>query len=96
MKLGAILAGFVVGNILLAAVVHWMMAVVEIRKLGVPHPWQMVASTSLFNSGPWMLGVAGMFAYYTHSEPWAPWVLGGAVGWFAYFGLLMATARRRG
>ena len=87
--------GMLAGNIIIAAVSSWMRAIVEVRATYPQHPWRMVALTSLFNSGPWLLIVASAFAYYVHSEKWAPSFLVGVLVWWGYVGVLMAITYSR-
>ena len=94
--LGWAIGGLIAGNIVLAVIWHWIRAIFEVLKTGEPaHRWRRVALTSLFNGGPWMIVAVGIFVYYEHSEPWAPWFLGGAAAWMALLGFLVAVTRRR-
>jgi hypothetical protein len=67
--------GFVVGNLLFAAVGRWIAGVYTIvkdpTKAGARAKHWKVASVTLFSSGPWMLVAVGFFAYHVQSKPWA-------------------------
>ena len=84
----ALVAGFLAGNLVSTTVGHWIVASAEILHSS-PQGWRMVAAASLFNSGPWLLVVVGVVAYYVHSEPWAVWFFGGLGGAVFLLGGLM-------
>jgi zinc transporter ZupT len=94
----AAIGGFLAAMVVVTATSNWGRAIVEVRRTYERHPWRMVVLTSLFNSGPWSLIVAGIFVYYEHSAQWAPWFFGGAAVWLLYVGalMLMVLARSRG
>src|SRR5262245_18917694 len=88
--------GMLAGNVLVSGISSWVRAIVEVRRTYASgHPWRMVVLTSLFNAGPWILVVAGLFAYYVHAAEWAPWFFGGAIVWVMYLGGLMLIVYTR-
>jgi hypothetical protein len=69
------LAGLAAGVLIVSAAVSWLHKMSGIRK--EQGGWKAVLLFSLFNSAPWTLVAAGVFAYFTYSQPWAPWLFAG-------------------
>jgi hypothetical protein len=84
-NIGLLMVGFLIGNLIVSRVALWVGAVLEILESS-SQGWRMAVAASLFIDGPWMLLVFGVFAYFVRSEPWAPWLIGGAVAALAFFG----------
>ena len=71
----------------------WVRAIVEVlRGESLRRRWGMVLAVSLFNAGPWGIFAAVIFAYYEHSEPWAPWFFGGVAIGVLIIGVLATRA----
>ena len=68
LNLGATLGGFVAGNVLVSGLLHWVSALVEIRKAtariggNAAYVGHLLIGTVL-NSGPWSLLVAASFSF---------------------------------
>jgi hypothetical protein len=96
-NIGLLMAGFFLGNLISSRVALWIGLILEILESS-SQGWRMAVAASLFTDGPWMLLVFGVFAYFVRSEPWAPWLVGGAVAALAFFGgfalLIIKTQRR--
>jgi hypothetical protein len=90
-----LMLGVFAGNVVLASLMHWYVAVVETLKLPSPHRWRMAILGSLFNSGPWMLVTAGIFVYYESAVSWARWLGVGALFWFMFMGWVAYSVRLR-
>jgi hypothetical protein len=53
-----------------------------------------IALLTLLHSGPWLVAVAALVAFYIRSKPWAVWALGGAfVGILCYLLAVWSTVR---
>ena len=92
--------GAFVGMLVVVSVMRWIATVWDMSR---PKPElgrnrfsiAMALSVSAFHSAPWLLAACGSLAYYVHREPWAPWLLGGAVASVLYLGLVVAIGLRR-
>ena len=86
---GWALGVFLAINDLISLLSSWARAIFELRReRGTTH-WGAVAATSLFNAGPWALLATGIFIYYEHAEPWAPWFFGAAGAWIVLLAALL-------
>ncbi len=93
-----VFAGFLAGSILVSTVLRWIGTIVSTLHESYEHRWRMVALTSIFNAGPWMLVAACVFAWFVHSKPWAPWFGAGVAiwaAWHGYFAYRMLQILRR-
>src|SRR5260221_13256073 len=92
---GAFAGGALASNVILAALLHWVRAILEIVRSRIPGAsvgalvGQLFVGT-LMNAGPWTLLVAAYFAFYISSESWASSFFAGAIAWFTFFGALSA------
>ena len=91
------MGGLLGGHVMVSLMTPWVGAIVEVlRGESLRRRWGMVLAVSLFNAGPWAILTAAIFAYYEHSEPWAPWFFGGvAIGIFS-IGVLATRAYAAG
>jgi hypothetical protein len=93
-----LMLGFFIGNLIFSAIIHWVGLVAEVLKSSA-QGWRMAVAVSLFSSGPWTLLVAVVFAYFVHSEPWAPWLFAGVIVALAFFGsfaiVILKNQKRR-
>jgi len=86
--------GFFAGSLIVAGIISWIHKSIALRKEG--SSWKVVAASSLLNSAPWTIVVAGIFVYFTHSEPWSVWLFAGAcVGALYLVGLVAYGERNR-
>jgi hypothetical protein len=94
--LAALVAGLFAGNLVSIGVVRWIATSAELLHSS-PQGWRMAAAASLFNSGPWLVVVVSVFAYYVHSEAWAPWFFAGLGGALLLFGgiIVIFTVKHR-
>ena len=85
------MGGLLAGKVMVSLMSSWVRAIVEVlRGESLRRRWGMVLAVSLFNAGPWAIFAAAIFAYYEHSEPWAPWFFGGVAASILLFGIIAA------
>jgi len=85
-NIGVLIIGFFIGNLVFSRAVLWIGLVLEILESS-PQGWRMAVAASLFTDGPWILLLFVLFSYFVRSEPWAPWLIGGAVAALAFFSI---------
>jgi hypothetical protein len=100
-----VLVGFFAGTLVFSRVGVWVATLYELLKdrteVRASSRVGKLAAASLLSSGPWVLVVAAVFAYYVISKPWAVWLFAGFCGAIVVFCLLSihfarkAASRRR-
>jgi hypothetical protein len=106
LPIALVVFGFLAGTLVFSRVGRWVGTLYELLKdrseVRASSRAGKLVSASLLSSGPWILVVAGVFAYYVISEPWAVWLFVGFCGAIAVFCLLSihfarkaASARRQ-
>jgi hypothetical protein len=72
-------AGFILALKVAARIVAWLLALRELRSSGAGA--MALASATAANSGPWMLLVVALSAYFVRDEPWlVPIGIGAGIG----------------
>ena len=71
-----LLAGFMVGTIVFSLELRWVGMLFFAFKERTSSVGKLVI-LSLLSSGPWVLVVIGILAYYQHRQLWARWVFVG-------------------
>ena len=72
-----LLAGFAVGSLVFSLEVRWVGMLLFAFKERTSSSLGKLVLLSLLSSGPWVLVVIGVFAYYEYRQLWARWVFVG-------------------
>jgi hypothetical protein len=95
---GLVVVGFLVGTFVFARVGRWVATLYELLKdqpeVRASRAGRLV-SASLLSSGPWILILAVVFAYYVSSKPWAVWLFAGFCGAIVVFSLFSIYLARK-
>jgi len=105
LPIALVVVGFVTGTLVFSRVGRWVVTLYELLKdrteARVSSRVGKLVSVSLLSSGPWILILVTVFAYYVISKPWATWLFAGFSAAIVVFGLLTihfarkATSARR-
>lgn len=95
--LGSVFAGFMAGNIAVAGLGRWIVALGEIKRGSDETRGKVLRSffATLLSSGPWIVVILGGCAYYLRHESWLPWVAAGFCMALVFLGYLFFAARRK-
>ena len=99
LPIALVMIGFLTGTLVFSRVGRWVATLYELLKdrteVHASSRAGRLVSVSLLSSGPWILIVAVVFAYYVSSKPWAVWLFAGFCGAIAVFCLLSIYLARK-
>jgi len=99
LPIGLVIVGFFAGTLVFSRVGQWVATLYELLKdhteMRASSRVGKLMSASLLSSGPWILIVAAIFAYYVISKPWAVWLFAGFCGAIVVFCLLSIYLARK-
>src|SRR5258706_10818941 len=99
LPLALVVAGFLPGTLVFSRVGHWVATLYELLKdrteVRASSRAGELLSALLLSSGPWILIVAVIFAYYAISKPCAVWLFAGFSAAIAVFCLLSIHLARK-